>query len=131
AVYAQGANNPVVLKHRDDKNRTSTGKIGHRGKLRITRFVAGGLLDIGNMDDLLRRNGLARTCLWMKGVWAALPEFGERGRGVFHGGGAKHPAVVEKQMREFRLADALGVREDRLEHGGQFAGRTRNDLENL
>jgi hypothetical protein len=46
------------------------------------------------MDDLLRRDGPARTCFWIKGVRAALPEFDERGRSTLHGGGMKQLTVV-------------------------------------
>src|SRR5262249_17334863 len=47
-------------------------------QLRMGLPVGVGLLQIGNMDDLLRLNGPARTCFWIKGVRTALPEFDKR-----------------------------------------------------
>src|SRR5262249_36641032 len=79
AVYAQGTYDAVVFEHWYDENRAGPCEIGQRSQLRIGLPVALGLLQIGNMDDLLRRNGPARTCFWIKGVRTTLPEFDKRG----------------------------------------------------
>src|SRR5262249_26830904 len=45
--------------------------------------------------------------------------------------GAKHLAIVEKQMCELGLADTPGVGKDRIEYRGQVTRRTADDLEHL
>jgi hypothetical protein len=102
----------LVLEHRYDEDRAGTGEIGERGQLRVRFPEALGLLQIGNMDDLFRRNRPARSCFRIKSMRAALPEFEERGRGTLHRSGVEQPAVVKKQVRKLCRANASGVGED-------------------
>src|SRR5262249_518368 len=87
-----------------------------------------GLLHVGNMDNLSRRNSPARACLRIKGMWAALPEFDECSRGALEGGSVEQLAVVKQQMRKLRCANATGVGKDRIERKFQVTGGSWEDL---
>src|SRR5262249_3278280 len=125
AIDSDRTNQVILLEHRHDQKRPSSGNLGNR-LIGIFRSYVGDVCDLLHVSDTVEDTGRAtrrnRIALAISGpslrciVQRYMPEY---------------IAVIEQQVAEAGLADANSVLQHGLEHGLQFSRRTADDLEHV
>src|SRR5262249_52400408 len=125
AIDSDRTNQVILLEHRHDQKRPSSGNLGDR-LIGIFRSYVGDVCDLLRVSDMVEDTGRAT-----RRNRIALAISGPRLRCIVQRDVPEYIAFVEQQVAEAGLADANGVLKHSLEHWLQFAGRAADDLEHL
>src|SRR5262249_44130246 len=125
AIDSDRTNQVILLEHRHDQKRPSSGNLGNR-LIGIFRSYVGDVCDLLHVSDTVEDTGRAtrrnRIALAISGpsLWCIVQRYVP-----------EYIAVVEQQVAEAGLADANSVLKHSLEHWLQLAGRAADDTEDL
>src|SRR5262249_41289867 len=124
-IDSDSTNQVVLLEHRHDQKRPSSGNLGNR-LIGIFRSDVGDVCDLPRISDMVEDTGRAT-----RRNRIALAISGPRLRCIVQRNVPEYIALIEQQVAEAGLADANGVLKHSLEHWLQLAGRTADDLEHV
>src|SRR5262249_7284752 len=125
AIDSDRTNQVVLLEHRYDQKRPSSGNLGNRF-IGIFRSDVGDVGDLPRVSDTVENTGRAT-----RRNWIVLAISGPSLRCIVQRNVPEYIAFVEQQVAEAGRADANSVLEHSLEHWLQLAGRTADDTEDL
>src|SRR5262245_53741405 len=124
-IDSDSTNQVVLLEHRHDQKRPSSGNLGNR-LIGIFRSDVSDVCDLPRVSDTVEDTGRAT-----RRNRIALAISSPRLRRIVQRNVPEYIAFVEQQVAEAGLADANGVLKHSLEHWLQFAGRAADDLQHV
>src|SRR5262245_48225281 len=123
AVDADSPHQRTFLEHWNADKRACSGELDEWG-VRIGLFCR----EVRNMDHLLRLQTAARHYREFR---IALSQLFELRRSAVHGNHSRFISFEQRQHAELSFANAYSVRQHRLEHWLQSAGRPTDDLKDF
>src|SRR5215831_16610559 len=124
-IDSDSTNQVVLLEHRHDQKRPSSGNLGNR-LIGIFRSDVSDVCDLPRVSDTVEDTGRAT-----RRNRIALAISGPRLRCIVQRDVPEYIAFVEQQVAEAGLADANSVLKHSLEHWLKFTRRTADDLEHI